>query len=368
MSDIMTVAGPVSADAVGFTTMHDHILINGQCVVKEDNFDQMVIDHFDGKLPHDPETITLENLNFIRRGGFVVSDFCWDLNDVDLMKDEVKKFKEVGGSTILEVSTVGLRTDVAGLRDIAQDTGVNIVACTGFYDEVAWPDFVFDMSIEDMVAHIVRDADEGFQGTKIRAGGIKTGANSFTDNAVKNLKACARASLETGLCLTVHNGIKIDKDASWEMLKVLLGEGLDPERIVWAHSQNFVNETEIVKVAQNPDSYYLNVDFIKRVLDNGVTVSIDCFGNPCDMEYLGFWDRDDKVMLGFVAKLLQAGYSSQIVLGHDVSWRPFLTRYGGDGYTRLSKFVIPTLEKAGYSEVALEQITTQNPARLLTRT
>jgi len=153
----------------------------------------------------------------------------------------------------------------------------------------------------------------------------------------------------------------------WKMLKVLLGEGLDPERIIWAHTQNFVNETEIVKVAQTPESYYLNLDFAKRVLDKGVTVSIDCFGNQCDMEFLGSWDRDDKVMLSMVAKLLQAGYSSQIVLGHDVSWRPFLTCYGGDGYTRLSNFVIPTLEKAGYPEQAVRQLVEGNPARLLTR-
>ena len=66
--------------------------------------------------------------------------------------------------SLLVASTDGVGTKLK----IAQDTGVNIVACTGFYDEVAWPDFVFDMSIKDMVAHIARDAAEGFEGTNMK--------------------------------------------------------------------------------------------------------------------------------------------------------------------------------------------------------
>ena len=373
MSLIMTATGPISPEDIGFTTMHDHLLLDGRAAARENDFDKTVLDHFDGKLPFNPEEITLENLNFIRRGGFVVSDFCWDIDDVDLMKDEVRKFKEAGGSTILEVSTMGMRKDneaprnVEGLREISRDTSVNVVVSTGFYDEIVWPAFVHDMSIEDRVAYIKRDAEEGIEGTDIKAGAIKTGANKFTDNAVKNLKACARGAIKTGLCLTVHNGIDIDKRDSWEMIKLLLAEGVDPEKLVWAHIQNFANETNITAVLQNPDSYYLNLDFAKRVLDKGVTVSIDCFGNPCDMEYLGFWDRDDKVMICFLAKLLQAGYAGQMVVGHDVSWKPSLTRFGGDGFTRLPSFVIPALKKAGYEEKLLDQITVKNPARLLSR-
>ena len=63
--------------------------------------------------------------------------------------------------------------------------------------------------------------------------------------------------------------------------------------------------------------------------------------------------------------LIREGYTRQLVLGTDTFVKILLRRFGGDGYCRLTNFVVPSLESVGISAQEIRQITIDNPARIL---
>src|SRR5215213_4273866 len=94
--DIMTVRGPIAADQLGVTLTHEHLFLD------------------------------LFRVTRIRDQR---------LNDEPLMIDEVRRFKDAGGGTIVEVTNHGLDPNPAALRRVAEAAGVNIVMGCGWYRE-----------------------------------------------------------------------------------------------------------------------------------------------------------------------------------------------------------------------------------------
>ncbi len=76
----------------------------------------------------------------------------------------------------------------------------------------------------------------------------------------------------------------------------------------------------------------------------------------------GNMDEED---MGVIYELVKAGYSKQIVVGHDYFLRLSLKKYGGYGYCRILNYIYPMLKKAGLSDAQLHDIFIGNPARLL---
>jgi phosphotriesterase-related protein len=78
------------------------------------------------------------------------------------------------------------------------------------------------------------------------------------------------------------------------------------------------------------------------VLDQGANISIDCFGHAWSLELTGWILERDFHRLGGLIALVK-----------------------GEGYCRLTKFVIPSLRDVGVSDFDIRQMTVENPARLL---
>jgi len=147
--------------------------------------------------------------------------------------------------------------------------------------------------------------------------------------------------------------------------KILRVEGLDLTRLIIAHTDGFFVEHDLKTLVLNPASWQLSLDYAKTLLDQGVNLSIDCFGHYWNAELRGVILETDWQRLAGLVALIQKGYSGQLVLGTDTFFKVLTRRYGGEGYCRLTKFVIPTLTKLGISDYDLRQITRVNPARLL---
>jgi phosphotriesterase-related protein len=69
-------------------------------------------------------------------------------------------------------------------------------------------------------------------------------------------------------------------------------------------------------------------------------------------------------MAGVLA-LIGEGYAPQIVMGHDVFTKSQTRRGGGEGFTRIPRFVVPTLRRSEVSDEAIDAITVENPRRIL---
>ena len=107
-------------------------------------------------------------------------------DDTAMVLDELAAFRAQGGSTIVEVSTLGI-VEIADrahhaerLAEISRDAGVQIVAGTGFYKEPRLPSFVMDWSMERLANHMITEIREGIGGTDHRAGIIgEVGSSNY---------------------------------------------------------------------------------------------------------------------------------------------------------------------------------------------
>ena len=80
----------------------------------------------------------------------------------------LKAAKEAGIDTIVDATTYDLGKDPQLLVDVAEGSGVNIINVTGWWLDV--PRFLSGVSPNQMAREFIRDIEEGFRGTGIRAG------------------------------------------------------------------------------------------------------------------------------------------------------------------------------------------------------
>jgi phosphotriesterase-related protein len=135
---------------------------------------------------------------------------------------------------------------------------------------------------------------------------------------------------------------------------------------VLAHADAYLVDSNLHRLVTDPASWVISLDYHHELLDLGVTLSFDCFGQNWAEPDLGLVIENDWQRLAAVTALVSEGYSAQLVLGTDV-FLPMLTRRGGGhGYRHLFARVLPWLSKVGIAETDIEQMTTANPRRLLT--
>lgn len=360
-TEIVTVMGPIAPDDLGFTSMHEHIIMDGRAAWGQD-LPSSTSAH---RLLNEP--VDLKNIGLLKRKWYLSRDNMV-LDDEGLMTAEVADFMAAGGRAMVEMSSIGLRTNLLAIKGIAEKTGVHVVATTGLYQDNSWPEDAQAMTVNELADLMVKEIEEGIDGTDIRAGHIgEFGIQTVSERDVKALQAGARAALRTGLSLTAHQAT--GKPYGHTEIDILTQEGMHPERIIICHVDEFLFEREVRVLLRDPDSWRLNLDFAKSLLDRGVTISFDLFGHLFDVEINSValamvtdWQRCIALV-----RLIEAGYASQIVLGNDTFVKTMLRRYGGEGYAYLIYHIVPTLRCLGVSDYAINQITAENPARLLSR-
>ncbi|MBW2368169.1 MAG: phosphotriesterase [Deltaproteobacteria bacterium] len=361
MSQIMTVTGPIRPDELGVTSMHEHILYDGS--IYHDRFAHLIPED----APVRPEDkVTLENIGVLNRYAFFISKDACSMHEEDVMLDELSVFKASGGSAVVDLSAPGLRSDLPAIQRISKESGVLVIASTGLYTEDSWPERFKEMSVSDYEQYMLREIAEGIEDTGIRPGHIKIAIEDGpSEQGVKLLKAAARVSMETGISATIHQGTMMTVEEVRPIIDILLGEGMQPDRAVICHIQDFFVEYDLHKLVSSTDNWWLNTDFAKELMDKGLNVSIDCLGHSWTIEAINYINQTDWQRLAGVYKLAKEGYSGQMVLGTDTFIKTLTRRYGAEGFCRLTNFVIPTLREADLPEADIRKMAIENPARIL---
>lgn len=382
---VITVRGPMPAKDLGFTLMHEHIYSDFSGYYYENEPFLELIDKDRYFAPGDPlAPIDIKDLAYLKMGGFAFAKDAWNLRSRDLMINELNYYKRVGGQSVLEVSPWGKNQGPeyhAVLKDISETTGVNLICSTGLYggDELFWYDEALGMSTEELAKIFVGHTVQGFGSSGVRAGHLKTAPNSWNDNEKKAAQAIIMAQKETGLLYTIHHGAKFDQAKAEEVVADLHSFGCTPERTVFAHMQSYIADANLRNAVRNPgDRIIVDVDFYKRILDDGFILSFDTFGNWDGFEifeflledktlnsFEGIGGQDDAEVMALIYYLIGEGYSQQIVLSQDCFLKTAMRTYGGHGYTRVGNFVIPLLRNVGVPEKALTDMMVTTPARLL---
>ncbi len=343
--EVMTVLGPVPADLLGKTLMHEHLLFNLETYLHEPP------DRADVPMMEQP--LMLDNLWWVREHPMASHQNLYQM-DAALAAAEAVRFKAAGGSTIVEVSSIGLARDVRGLQQIARQTGLNIVAGTGYYVGSSHPASLAGRSVEDVTDELVRDILEGMDGTSIRAGVIGEIGTSdpLYDAEAVVLRAAARAQATTGAAMVVHPAPQHrSAEAFGPWLDILEGEGAIPSRVVLSHCE--------ARLGERPGDF-------AALAARGYVLALDTWGNTKHYESRNFTMPSDEDRVKLLARLIADGLAPHLVLAQDVCYRDALTAYGGPGYGYILRGIWPRLLAAGVPAAALDTMLIDNPRRILT--
>ena len=116
--------GEVLPEELGFTLPHEHLLVD-LCAWNLEPED-------DDKKALVTVPVEIRNLGAIRRDPLVNRDNCV-LDDQRLAIEELRKFKEAGGGSVVDCTNIGMGRQPIALREIPHITGVNVVMGSGYY-------------------------------------------------------------------------------------------------------------------------------------------------------------------------------------------------------------------------------------------
>jgi phosphotriesterase-related protein len=271
------------------------------------------------------------------------------LDDPDLAVSELAPFKALGGGSLVELTTVGIKPRPAALRDVSERSGVHIVAGCGHYTGVTHPPEVAALPEAELIERLVGEIENGLGGTDVRPGiigEIGTSAPIQPDEE-KVLRVAAAAQRRTGLAINVH--VAIFGRQALRALDVLDAAGADLGRVVVSHLDELID-----------------LDDHRAILARGAYVEYDCFGSDFFYDNGGTADPSDRERVNALIELLDAGWADRLVISHDVCTKLQLLAYGGHGYGHILRSIVPRLRRRGVDEATLHGLLVDNPARLLT--
>ncbi|MBP2536235.1 phosphotriesterase-related protein [Agrobacterium tumefaciens] len=332
----MTVRGPIAADQLGVTLMHEHILNDCRCW---------------WHAPKTPERqylaegfVCIEILGELRQDPFV-NKHNITLDDESLAIAELKDFTTAGGQTVVEPTCQGIGRNPLALRRISEATRLNIVMGAGYYLASSHPEKVAGLTVEAIADEIVHEALHGVDGTDVRIGLIgEIGVSAdFTAEEEKSLRGAAQAQVRTGLPLMVHlpGWLRLGH----RVLDIVADEGADLNHTVLCH--------------MNPS--HADIAYQSELAERGAFIEYDMIG-------MDFFYADQQVQCPSdedaarsIATLVEGGYLDRILLSHDVFLKMMLTRYGGNGYAYILRHFLPRLKRHGLDDATLQTLMQDNP-------
>lgn len=310
MNQINTVLGPITPKELGFTLMHEHVMISASGLWSS----------YPDLLGPDSEAKAVKAL---------------------------KEAKANGIDTMVDATTFDLGRSVDLLARVSKESGVNIINVTGWWLDV--PRFLKGVSANQMAREFVRDIEEGFRGTEIKAGILKCAADfeGVTADLEIMARAVARAHVQTGLPIMVHSFPT--GHVARQQIKIFREEGVDLTRVKIDHS----NDTT-------------DVEYLKWILDQGCYLGLD--------RYPGRLVSPNMRTLT-MKKLIDEGYADRLCPSHDciclavINEKPDgsmpdthdFARHNPDGYLYMQKKVIPELMEFGVGEETIKTLFVDNP-------
>ena len=256
-----------------------------------------------------------------------------------IISDEVKLAKESGINSIIEVTNIGMGRDVNKLKTISKESGVNIIASTGFYTTKFYPEYIYTKSLFKLAKQILKEIDRGIDGTDIKAGVIgEIGTtNTFTEEAKKVFDAAIIAHNESNVPIFTHCQVGM---LGLEQVEHFIYRKMDLDKVVIGHmdlNTNFQELTEILK--------------------SGVNIAFDTIGKK---SYVPNENKAD-----FLKKLIDLGYEDHVLLSQDITRMSYLKKMGGIGYVEVMDKFIPMLRERNIDEKVIKKLMETNVARIL---
>lgn len=314
---VMTVLGPISTDELGVTLVHEHFAFG----FPGWSADETVA-------PYDREAIEAKCLKI--------------LNDI----------KAVGVKSIIDATPcdVGGR-DPAMMKNLAEKSGVHIIASTGLYYEkdggAAYFKFLqfTQRNIEQDIYELFKqEITAGIGKTGVRPGVIKISTDdpSITEYEKLVARAAVRAANKTGVPIITHCQGNSVGPAQQELF---LSLGANPEKIMIGHQNNCFDVNYHLSQLEKP----------------GFFLGFDRTGSPMGPK------AEDCII-----ELVKKGYEGRLMVSHDSIgvWLGRPVHFGPAGAewypTYIHNKLIPKMRAAGVTDAQIRTMLVDNPRRLFT--
>lgn len=243
--------------------------------------------------------------------------------------------RQHGVKTIVDGTPVNLGRDLPLIRDVAEATGMNIIASSGFYfQEEPWLGARSEAWLYDM---LYPDAEScGIMKCAVEAAGV-------TPLTQKLLRATGRVAAEQNKPVFCHTASKAGMGLpAFEQLSAFA----PPERIVLGHSGD-TNDR----------------DYLLAIAATGAYLGFDRFG---------YCDRDNSVenLTANIVWLCERGYRDRILLSHDAAvylafWDDWAeSQKQTTNFCFIHETVLPMLTAGGLTKADLAAMLEDNPRRL----
>jgi phosphotriesterase-related protein len=339
MTPVTTVRGPVDSAQLGVCLTHEHILNDVTSWWRPTTSKGL-----------DPESyahekVGIDNLWDLRYDPFGNRDNC-RLDDADGAVEEIRRFVDLGGRTIIDATSIGIGRDLGLLKQISERADLNIVAGTGFYLESAHPEGIRAASVDELAELIINDIREGEDGVRPGIIGEIGVSDQFTEAERRSLAAACAAQRATGLPMQVHlpGWFRLGDD----VVDFAERHGVDARAIVLCH--------------MGPSGH--DQAYQQRLAARGAWIQYDMVGAELYYADQGVQCPADEDNARHIVSLLDAGYGDRVLISSDIFLKSLLRRYGGPGYAHILQYFVPRLERLGVSADVIAQLLVHNPRSL----
>ena len=307
MTTINSVLGPLDTADLGFTLMHEHLIVASAGIPQ--NY---------------PELLGADFMERIVNG--------------------LTQAKEGGVDTIVDATTLDLGRDVTVMAEASRRSGVNIIAVTGWWMDT--PRFLGGVSADQFARLFIREIQEGITGTGIKAGILKAASDveGVTPAGETILRAVARAHLQTEVPIMLHS--YSPGEVGRQQLAILKEEGIDLRRVKVDHS----NDTT-------------DVEYLTWLLEQGCYLGMDRYPGRNVSPLARTKTMKALIDAGYAERILPshdwALVRATTIDPPDVTQkRKELNPYG---FLYMKKVVFPQLREMGVPETTLNSLFVNGP-------
>jgi phosphotriesterase-related protein len=270
------------------------------------------------------------------------------LDQAEPILQELGEYRQAGGGAIVDCQPGGAGRNGLKLAELARQSGVQLVACTGFHLPKYYPlDYeLFRASAEAAQALFLSELRQGLAETlaqphAVMAGFIKIACHATvaaTPPAL--LEAALRASLETGALIVAHTE---RGSAAEAFARYFLDGGLTPDRLVLCHIDKRADFGLHAALAQA-----------------GLGLEYDTFFRPKYQPEKNAWP-----LLG---RMVSAGWGRQVMLATDMGSPGMWARLGGGpGLAAFMTKIKTRLDELGMEAAMVQALLGGNMAARLAR-
>jgi phosphotriesterase-related protein len=306
MTAVNSVLGLVDTASLGFTLMHEHLLVSSAGVPQG----------YPGLLDE----------------GFM-----------DQIVDGLVQARNGGVRTVVDATTLDLGRDVKVLVEASRRSGVNVIAVTGWWLDV--PRHLLNVSADDYAEMFIHDIRRGIDGTDVKAGLLKSASDmagvSPTDEKV--LRGVARAHAQTGVPIMLHS--YSPGQVGRRQVAILREEGVDLTRVKVDHS----NDTT-------------DLEYLAWLIGQGCYLGMDRYPGRNTSPLARTRTLKALMDAGHGDKLLPSHDWALARIKSDVTQEERRSR-NPHGLQYIKRVVYPQLEEMGVSEADRENLFVDNPKR-----